>query len=99
MLRLDRIVRQPQGHIRLLGGSEAGKTAETGVQVEEIQKSLADQSLEIKIKNKEVEQPMQQDIESSQLLDKETKEITTKKSEVMKDLEQVEPTVMNASCS
>ena len=86
------------------------KIAETVAQVEEVQKSLAVKSAELENKNKEaneklkqmvkdqeeVEKQKQQSIEISQLVDKQTKEITIKKAKVMKDLERVEPAVIDA---
>jgi len=86
------------------------KIAETVAQVEEMQKSLAVKSAELETKNieaneklkqmvkdqQEAEKQKQQSIEISQLVEKQTKEIATKKSEVMKDLERVEPAVIDA---
>ena len=86
------------------------KIAETVAQVEEMQKSLAVKSAELETKNneaneklkqmvkdqQEAEKQKQQSIEISQLVEKQTKEITVKKAEVMKDLERVEPAVIDA---
>ena len=44
----------------------------------------------------EAEEQKQQSIETSQLVDKQTKEITIKKAEVMKDQERVKPAVIDA---
>ena len=63
------------------------KLAETVVQVEEMQKSLAVESTELETKNKEAEKQAQQSIEINQMVDKQTKEITIKKAEVIEDLE------------
>ena len=53
VLRIDSVVRQPQGPLLLLRASGAGKTTETGAQVEEGQKSMADKSTELEAENKE----------------------------------------------
>ena len=63
------------------------KLAETVVQVEEMQKSLAVKSTELVTKNKEAEKQAQQSIKINQMVDKQTKEITIKKAEVIEDLE------------
>ena len=77
------------------------KIAETVAQVEEMQKSQAVKSAELETKNRkaneklkqmvkdqqEAEKQKQQSIEISQLEDKQTKEITIEKAEVMKDQE------------
>ena len=86
------------------------KIAETVAQVEEMQKSLAVKSAELETKNneaneklkqmvkdqQEAEKQKQQSIEISQLVERQTKEISVKKAEVMKDLERVEPAVIDA---
>ena len=63
------------------------KIAETEAQDEEMQKSLAVESTELETKNKEAEKQAQQSIEINQMVDKQTKEITIKKAEVIEDLE------------
>ena len=86
------------------------KIAETVAQVEEMQKSLAVKSAELESKNieandklkqmvkdqQEAEKQKQQSIEISKLVDQQTKDIAIKRSEVMKDLERVEPAVIDA---
>merc|ERR550519_215467 len=86
------------------------KIAETVAQVEEMQKSLAVKSSELQSKNfeangklqqmvkdqQEAEKQKQQSIEISKLVEQQTKEIASKRSEVMKDLERVEPAVIDA---
>merc|ERR1719495_1636379 len=86
------------------------KIAETVAQVEEMQKSLAVKSSELQAKNEEAneklkqmvkdqqeaEKQKQQSIEISILVEKQTKEIAIKRTEVMRDLERVEPAVIDA---
>ena len=86
------------------------KIAETVAQVEEMQKSLAVKSAELESKNaeaneklkqmvkdqQEAEKQKQQSIEISKLVEQQTKEIALKRTEVMKDLERVEPAVIEA---
>ena len=89
------------------------KIGETVAQVEERQKSQAVKSAELETKNRkaneklkpmvkdrqEAEKQKQQSIEISQLVDKQTEEITIKKAEVMKDQERVEPAVIDAQAA
>ena len=70
--------------------------AETEAQGEEGQKSLAVKSTKLETKNKEAEKQTQPSIEISQLVDKQTKEIPIRKAEVGKDMERVEPSVIDA---
>jgi len=86
------------------------KIAETVAQVAEMQKSLAVRSSELQNKNEEAneklkqmvkdqqeaEKQKQQSIEISILVEKQTKEIAIKRTEVMRDLERVEPAVIEA---
>ena len=61
-----------------------------------MQKSIADKFTELEAENKKTEKQTQQSIESSQLLDSQTKESTTKKVEILKDLERVEMAAIDA---
>ena len=86
------------------------KIAETVAQVEEMQKSLAVKSADLDKKNleaneklkqmvkdqQEAEKQKTQSIEISRLVEQQTKDISAKRSEVMKDLERVEPAVIEA---
>merc|ERR1719422_423334 len=86
------------------------KIAETVAQVEEMQKSLAVKSADLDSKNieaneklkqmvkdqQEAEKQKQQSIEISNLVEQQTKDIAIKRTEVMKDLERVEPAVIEA---
>ena len=87
-----------------------GKIAETVEQVEEMQKSLAVKSAELQAKNaaanaklkqmvknqQEAEKQKTQSQDIQRLVERQKVEIAAKRSEVMEDLEQVEPAVMEA---
>ena len=87
-----------------------GKIAETVEQVEEMQKSLAVKSQELRTKNdaantklcqmvkdqNEAEQKKIQNQEIQAVLEQQTVAINTKKKDVMQDLDQVEPAVIDA---
>ncbi|XP_050667850.1 dynein heavy chain, cytoplasmic isoform X2 [Leptidea sinapis] len=87
-----------------------GKIAETVEQVEEMQKSLAVKSQELRAKNeaanaklkqmvKDQQEAEKKKVESQEIqvaLEKQTKEIEAKRRDVMADLAQVEPAVIEA---
>ena len=89
------------------------KIAETVAQVEEMQKSLAVKSAELQSKNdeandklkqmvkdqQEAEKQKQQSQEIRKLVEQQTKEIAAKRTEVMADLEKVEPAVIEAQAA